>query len=53
MEITAKLKIDYADNIVDATDIRNYSKIKNNNIWELISEIEIKKLVSLKYFNKQ
>lgn len=32
MEATAKLEIDYADNIVDATDTKNYFKIENNNI---------------------
>lgn len=33
--------------------IDNYSEIKDNNIRKLVLEVEIRKLVSLEYFNSQ
>lgn len=53
IKATAELEVEYADNIVTATSTKNYSKIKNDNVGELISEVEIRKLVSLGYFDNQ
>ena len=51
IEATAELEVEYADNIANATKTRNYSKIENDNVWELVLEMEIGKLVSLRYFH--
>lgn len=51
IKIITKLKVKYIDNIT--IDIRNYSKIEDNDIWKLISKVEIRKLVSLRYFDNQ
>lgn len=51
IEATTELKMEYINNI--AIGIRNYSKIENDNVWELVLEIEIGKLVFLRYFDNQ
>lgn len=43
----------YINNIASIIDIKNYFKIKDNNIQKLILEVEIEKLVSLGYFDNQ
>ena len=51
MEATTELEVEYTDNI--ATNTRNYSEIGDNDVWELVPEVEIGKLVSLGYFDNQ
>ena len=51
MKATNKLEVEYVDNIT--TGIRNYSEIGDDDVWELVSEVEIEKLVSLGYFDNQ
>ena len=51
IEATIELEVEYADNI--ATGTRNYFKIEDDNVRELVPEIEIGKLVSLGYFDNQ
>ena len=53
MEAIANLEMKYANDITSATGTRNYFKIGDNDIQELVSEVEIEKLVSLGYFDNQ
>lgn len=39
MKAITKLKVEYKDNIT--TNTRNYSKIKDNDVQKLVSEIEM------------
>lgn len=43
--------MEYADNVT--MGIRNFSEIKNNDVQELVPEVEIRKLMSLRYFDNQ
>ena len=51
IEAIIELEIEYEDNIANAIGTKNYFEIRNNNVWELIPEVEIEKLVSLRYFD--
>ena len=51
MEATTELEVEYADNITTGT--RNYSEIEDDDVWELVPEVEIGKLVCLGYFDNQ
>ena len=51
MEETTELEIKYTDNIITST--RNDSEIGDDDVWELVPEMEIRKLVSLGYFDNQ
>lgn len=46
-----ELEVEYADNVI--IDTKNYSKMGNDNIQKLVSEVEIEKLVFLGYFDNQ
>ena len=51
MEITTELEMEYVDNVTIGKG--NYSKIRDDDFWELVPEVEIGKLVSLGYFDNQ
>lgn len=51
IKVTIKLEVKYSDNVT--MNKENYFKIGNDNIWELVSEVKIGKLVSLGYFDNQ
>ena len=53
MEAIAELEVKYADNIANSTSIKNYSKIENDDVQELVPEVEIEKLVFVGYFDNQ
>lgn len=46
-----ELEVKYTDNITTST--RNYSEIRDDNVWKLVSEVEIEKLIFLGYFDNQ
>lgn len=51
MEATTKLEMEYTNNVTMSTG--NYSEIGDDDVWKLVSKVEIEKLVSLRYFDNQ
>ena len=51
MEAITKLEVEYTDNIT--IGIRNYFKIEDDDVWKLVPEMKIGKLIFLGYFDNQ